>query len=159
MIRNLIRGIITLVFGGAGFYVGLILFKLNLFNFLGGQISPIWTYIIMGIVFAVIGFLIAPVSIRGFLVLMRWMDARLTKIPTHDLMGGALGVIIGLIIASLLSDTISQIPFLGPALSILISLSMGYLGLMLGVKRKEEVFGFFNVFPRFRGEKRKNQRG
>ncbi|AHF05871.1 PIN/TRAM domain-containing protein [Desulfitobacterium metallireducens] len=153
MIRNLIRGIITLVFGGAGFYVGLILFKLNLFNFLGGQISPIWTYIIMGIVFAVIGFLIAPVSIRGFLVLMRWMDARLTKIPTHDLMGGALGVIIGLIIASLLSDTISQIPFLGPALSILISLSMGYLGLMLGVKRKEEVFGFFNVFPRFRGEK------
>lgn len=153
MIRNLIRGIITLVFGGLGFYMGLILLRFNLFNFLGGQFSPIWTYILMGIVFGVIGFLIAPACIRGFLVLMRWMDTRLTKIPTHDLMGGALGVIIGLIIASLLSDTISRIPFLGPVLSILISLSMGYLGLMLGVRRKEEVLGFFNVFPRLRGEK------
>jgi uncharacterized protein YacL len=153
MIRNLIRGIISLVFGGLGFYVGLIMSKLNLFNFLGGQFSPIWTYIIMIIIFAAIGFLIAPAGIRGFLVLMRWMDARLTKIPTHDLMGGALGVIIGLIIASLLSDTISRIPFLGPALSILISLSLGYLGLLLGVKRKEEILGFFNVLPRLRGDK------
>lgn len=155
MIRNLIRGIITLVFGGLGFYLGLIMLKLELFNFLGGQFSPLWTYIILGVIFAAVGFLIAPAGIRGFLVLMRWTDARLTKIPTHDLMGGALGIILGLIIASLLSNTISQIPFLGTVLSILISLSLGYLGLMLGVKRKEEVFGFFNVIPRLRGEKNK----
>lgn len=153
MIRNIIRGIITLVFGGLGFYVGLIMFRFDLLNFLGGQLSPIWTYIIICIIFAAIGFLIAPACIRGFLVFMRWMDARLTKVPTHDLMGGALGIIIGLIIASLLSDTISRIPFIGPTLSILISLSMGYLGLILGVKRKEEILGFFNVFPRLRGEK------
>lgn len=30
---------------------------------------------------------------------------------------------------------------------------MGYLGLLIGVKRKEELLGFFNIFPRLRGEK------
>ncbi|HVJ47563.1 PIN/TRAM domain-containing protein [Desulfitobacterium sp.] len=153
MIRNIVRGIITLVFGGLGFYLDYVMLHLNLLQFLGWQLSPVWTYIAMVIIFAAIGFLIAPACIRGFIVLVRWLDSRLTKIPTHDLMGGAIGIIVGLIIASLLSDTISRIPFIGPVLSILLSLSMGYLGLLIGVKRKEEVLGFFNIFPRLRGEK------
>lgn len=153
MIRNVIRGIITLIFGGIGFYAGFILLRFDLLPFLSGQLSPIWISSIIALIFAVIGFLIAPKCIDGFLVLVRWMDTRLTKIPTHDLMGGAIGIIIGLIIASLLSNTISQIPFLGPVLSILISLSLGYLGLILGVKRKEDILGFFNILPRLRGEK------
>lgn len=153
MIRNVIRGIITLIFGGIGFYAGFILLRFDLLPFLSGQLSPIWISSIIALIFAVIGFLIAPKCIDGFLVLVRWMDTRLTKIPTHDLMGGAIGIIIGLIIASLLSNTISQIPFLGPILSILISLSLGYLGLILGVKRKEDILGFFNILPRLRGEK------
>lgn len=153
MIRNLIRGIITLVFGGLGFYLDYVILHLNLLQSLGWQLSPVWTYIAMIIIFAALGFLVAPVSIRGFLTLIRWLDTRLTKIPTHDLMGGALGVIIGLIIASLLSDTISRIPLIGPVLSILLSLSLGYLGLMIGVKRKEEFLGFLNILPRLRGEK------
>lgn len=158
MIRNLVRGIITLLFGGLGFYIDYAILNLNLMHFLqsfGWQLSPIWTYIAMIILFAAIGFLIAPACIRWFLVLMRWLDTRLTKIPIHDLVGGAIGVIIGLVIASLLSDTISRIPIIGPFLSILLSLSLGYLGLLIGVKRKEEVLGFLNVLPRLRGEKNK----
>lgn len=158
MIRNLVRGIITLLFGGLGFYIDYAILNLNLLHFLqsfGWQLSPIWTYIAMIILFAAFGFLIAPACIRWFLVLMRWLDTRLTKIPIHDLVGGAIGVIIGLVIASLLSDAISRIPIIGPVLSILLSLSLGYLGLLIGVKRKEEVLGFLNVLPRLRGEKNK----
>ena len=157
MIRNLIRGIITLLFGALGFYLDYILLQLNLLQSLGWGLSPIWTYVAMVILFSALGFIIAPGSIRGFLALMRWLDTRLTKIPTHDLLGGAVGVIIGLIIASLLSDALTGIPFLGSILSILLSLSLGYLGLMIGVKRKEEVLGFFTFLPKFRGDKDKNK--
>jgi uncharacterized protein YacL len=153
MIRNLIRGIITLLFGALGFYLDYILLELNILQSLGWEISPIWTYVAMVFTFAAIGFMIAPASIRGFLSLMRWLDTRLTKIPTHDLMGGAVGIIIGLIISSLLSNALEGIPFLGSILSILLSITLGYLGLIIGVKRKEDVLGFFTFLPKFRGEK------
>ncbi len=153
MIRNIIRGIITILFGAIGFYLDYILLELHVLQSLGWQYSPVWTYVAMVVIFATLGFVIAPASIRGFLALMRWLDTRLTKIPTHDLIGGAIGIIIGLIIASLLSNALAGIPFLGPVMSILLSLLLGYLGLILGVKRKEEVLGFFTFLPKLRGDK------
>ncbi|AFQ42283.1 PIN/TRAM domain-containing protein [Desulfosporosinus meridiei] len=155
MIRNLIRGIITLLLGAVGFYLNYILISLDFLNTLGWNGSLVWTYAIMSILFGIIGFLVAPVSIRSFIALMRWMDSRLTRVPTNDLMGGAVGGIIGLIIASLFGNSFVSIKFFGPLLAVLLSLFLGYLGLTIGMKRKEDVLGFLNFFPKFRdrGEK------
>ncbi|ODA42225.1 Membrane-associated protein containing RNA-binding TRAM domain and ribonuclease PIN-domain [Desulfosporosinus sp. BG] len=150
MIRNLIRGIITLLAGALGFYLDYLFLKLNLLQSLGLNLSPVWTYATMIVLFAIIGFLVAPVSIRSFLSLMRWMDSRLTRVPTHDLMSGAVGGIIGLIISSLFSNSFVSVPFFGPILAVLLSLFLGYLGLTIGMKRKEDVLSFLNFIPRFR---------
>lgn len=163
MIRNLIRGIITLLFGALGFFLDFLFLRLDLLQSLGWNSSPIWTYATMIILFAIIGFLIAPVIIRSVLALIRWMDSRLTRVPTHDLMSGAVGGIIGLIISSLFSSSFVNIPFFGPLLAVLLSLFLGYLGVTIGMKRKEEVLGLFNFLPRFRdrgdkGEKVDKQR-
>lgn len=159
MIRNWIRVIITLLLGGLGFYLDYLLIDLGLLESLGWVYNPIWTYIAMIVLFAAIGFLIAPACIRGFLLLMGWVDSRMQKIPTHELMGGAVGAIIGLIIASLFSSSFISIPILGTLLSVLLSLFLGYLGLSLGAKRKEEVLSFFNVFPKFRDRGDKGDKG
>lgn len=159
MIRNLIRVIITLLLGGLGFYLDYLLIDLGLLESLGWGFNPIWTYIAMIVLFAAIGFFIAPASIRGFLLLMGWVDSRMQKIPTHELMGGAVGAIIGLIIASLFSSSFISIPILGTLLSVLLSLFLGYLGLSLGAKRKEEVLSFFNIFPKFRDRGDKGDKG
>ena len=150
MIRNLIRGIITLLFGALGFFLVFSFLRLNLLQSLGWNLSPVWTYATMISLFAVFGFLVAPITIRSFLTLMRWMDSRLTRVPTHDLMSGAVGGIIGLIISSLFSSSFVSIPFLGPLLAVLLSIFLGYLGLTIGMKRKEDVLGLFNFLPRFR---------
>ncbi|WP_407313903.1 PIN/TRAM domain-containing protein [Desulfosporosinus sp. SB140] len=157
MIRNLIRGIITLLFGTLGFYLDYVLLRLDLLQSLGWNFPPVWTYVTMILLFACLGFLIAPLSIRSVLTLMRWMDSRLTRVPTHDLMGGAIGGIIGLIISSLFSNSFISITFFGPLLAVLLSLFLGYLGLTIGMKRKEDVLGFLNFIPRFRdrGDKQK----
>ncbi|WP_088228170.1 PIN domain-containing protein [Desulfosporosinus sp. FKB] len=157
MIRNLIRGIITLLFGALGFYVDYLLLRLNLLQSFKWNFSPVWTYVAMIFLFACLGFLVAPVTIRSVLKLMRWLDSRLTRVPTHDLMGGAIGGIIGLIISSLFSNSFISITFFGPLLAVLLSLFLGYLGVTIGMKRKEDVLGFLNFIPKFRdrGEKQK----
>ena len=153
MIRNLIRGIITLLVGALGFYLSYLSVSHDLFKSLGLNFSPIWTYATMIILFTIFGFLIAPGSIRSFLSLMRWIDSRLTKVPTHDLMSGAVGGIIGLIISSLFSNSFVDIQFFGPILAVLLSVFLGYLGLTIGMKRKEDILGFLNFLPKFRGDK------
>jgi len=153
MIRNLIRGIITLLVGALGFYLSYLFLSLNLLQSLGYNISPVWTYAVTVVLFAIIGFLVAPVSIRSFLSLMGWIDARLTQVPTHDLMSGAVGGIIGLIISTLFSNSFVNIPFFGPLLAVLLSIFLGYLGLTIGMKRKEDVLGLLSFFPKFRGDK------
>lgn len=154
MIRNLIRGIITVLVGALGFYIGSLFLSLNLLQSLGWNFSPAWTgEAAMFVLFAVIGFLVAPVSIRSFISLMGWIDSRLTGVPTYDLMSGAVGGIIGLIISSLFSNSFVSIQFFGPLLAVLLSIFLGYLGLTIGMKRKEDFLGFLSFFPKFRGDK------
>src|SRR5665648_65791 len=156
MIRNLIRGIITMLVGALGFYLSFL--SLNFLQSLGWGITAVWTYATMVIIFAIIGFLVAPISIRSFLSLMKWIDLRLTPVPTHDLMSGAVGGIIGLIISSLFSNSFVNIQFFGPLLAVLLSVLLGYLGLTIGMKRKEDVLGFLSFLPKFKGDKTDKQK-
>jgi len=141
MIRNLIRGIITLLVGALGFYLSYLFLSLNFLQSLGWNVSPVLTYVVVVVLFSVIGFLVAPVSIRSFLSLMGWIDARLTQVPTHDLISGAVGGIIGLIISTLFSNAFVNIQFFGPLLAVILSIFLGYLGLTIGMKRERGYSG------------------
>jgi len=59
----------------------------------------------------------------------------------------------------LLSNSFTGIPFFGPLLSIISSLFLGYLGLTLGARRKEDILGVFNIFPKFREKSEKGEKG
>jgi len=154
---RLIRGIITLLFGAAGLYLDYVLVNFADLNSLtekiGWEISLFGTYIFSFILFSVLGFFLAPVCIRFFMGLVRWLESRLALLPTNDLIAGSLGIIAGLLIASLFSGSLSSIPFIGPILSILISVFMGYIGLLIGIKRKDDLFGLANLIPKLKSEK------
>ncbi|MDD2234158.1 MAG: PIN/TRAM domain-containing protein [Desulfitobacteriaceae bacterium] len=156
MIRNIIRAIIALLFGSLGFYLN---YELDLLNKLGWKDSTLlWSSLTVALVFASIVFFISPVIIRGFFTLIRWADTRLQKVPIHELLGGVIGVIVGLIIAALFSLSFISITFFGPFFSVVLSLVLGYLGLSLGMKRKEEVLSFFNLFAKFRDKGEKGEK-
>lgn len=164
MIRKIIRGVITLLFGSIGVYINYAFEQVINENWLyqktGLQINFLWTYLLGLIIFAVIGFFLAPICIRIAIGLFKWLESKLTKMPIPDLIGGAVGVIIGLIISSLLSSSISGIPYIGPILGVLISLFLGYIGLVIGMKRKEDLLNFFNFLPRIKGDKsERNEKG
>lgn len=163
MIRRIVRGIITLLFGTAGLYLDYMFIKVtdltSLSESIGLPISLFWTYIISFILFAIIGFLVAPVCMRFFQGLAKWLESRLTRMPTHDLVGGSLGVLVGLLIASLFSSSFSNVPFIGPVLSVIISVFLGYVGLIIGIKRKDDILGFFNFIPKLKGDKGDKDKG
>lgn len=98
-----------------------------------------------------IGFLLAPV--------VGWMESRLSRTPLQDIMAGALGLIIGLIIANLLGSIASQIPLLGGLIAILASLVFGYLGMTIAAKKREEMAGIFSFWKSSSGKDKSKMEG
>ena len=74
------------------------------------------------------------------------VERMLQRVPTSEILVGAVGLITGLIIAYLISSgPIKLIPFawLGTLLSILIYLLLGYLGVSIASKKREDLLGLF----------------
>ncbi|MHB1393588.1 MAG: PIN domain-containing protein [Clostridia bacterium] len=72
------------------------------------------------------------------------VERMLQRVPTSEILVGAVGLITGLIIAYLISSgPIKLIPFawLGTLLSIMIYLLLGYLGVSIASKKREDLLG------------------
>ncbi|MGE5629790.1 MAG: PIN/TRAM domain-containing protein [Caulobacteraceae bacterium] len=79
------------------------------------------------------------------------VERMLQRIPASEIIVGAMGLIIGLIIAYLISSgPIKLIPFawLGTLLSIIIYILLGYLGISISVKKREDLFGALSPWRR-----------
>ena len=96
-----------------------------------------------------IGYPLAPFftgRLRRFSV---WVEGQLGKMPTRDVVAGAIGLFIGLIIARLLGDAFSMIPIVGDYIPIVFSIVLGYLGVHIMVRKQEELAAVFDFIPRF----------
>ncbi len=90
-----------------------------------------------------LGYLMAP-----WLVIAPARAARnnLRSIPTNDLIAGTIGLLIGLIIAALLSYPIAQLPPpFGSVLPLILVIIFGYLGAAVAVSRQEDLLSLFRV--------------
>jgi uncharacterized protein YacL len=91
----------------------------------------------------VLGFTITPFLVTTGL---RYTRKRLRVVPTADLIGGGVGMIVGLIVAALLTIPLAQLPgILGAIFPILTAIIFGYLGIQVMVIRKREIFEFFGL--------------
>jgi len=138
--NKVVRYVIAFLFALLGFTSSLILISSEFYvqRIQGMLISGI----ILGastIIFFIIGYLVSPFIIKFTKQIVNWLEARLQTMPLADLVGGVIGLIIGLIIASLIGPALSGIPFVGPYLPLLTSVILGYLGLSLGIKKRDEI--------------------
>lgn len=108
-----------------------------------------WAGILLGIVGALAGAILALFLLRAFLRLSNWIALGLQHTPASDIVTGAIGATAGLIIAVLLTLPLPRnIPIIGDYLPILVTLFVGYLGILVSVKKKEDLFHLFNIVPR-----------
>lgn len=100
------------------------------------------------------GLVVGPMALRWVWQAATWCQARLARTPTFDILAGAAGLIIGLLIAYLLRPALQPLPLVGPYLPVAASLLLGYLGWMVALHKREELAGLVTALPRVGGRER-----
>jgi uncharacterized protein YacL len=149
MIKNLIRGGVTVL----GFFLGVGVFQLLRYisengdvNFLGGfnDIALTIVQIASGVVFALLLFLLFPVIAKRSARIASLLDKEIRHISAAELFTGVAGLIIGLIIAYLISSPIASLvnnlnAGAAVAVTVVVYLVFIWLGLVIGTRKGKDV--------------------
>lgn len=140
MFDKIMRGIIGLlgVLIGYGLIVGLAALDILAISN-RGWLSLI-AYLSISLFFGIIFFLMAPRLVHGGRKLISFVEIELQHVPAYEIALGSVGLIIGLIIAHLLSQPFYNlnIPYLGVVISIVLYLIFGYLGIKIPTRKKDD---------------------
>ncbi|MCF6095184.1 PIN/TRAM domain-containing protein [Microaerobacter geothermalis] len=145
MLKKIVQLFFLLTGAGLGYQFGPDLFLLlnpimNIGEFQGSQY--------VGALIGAILFLVLTAWLVDIVVnAIRWGEDLLVKLPVTDVLFGAIGLIIGLIVAFLLFLPINNIPLwiIGDFLPLFVSVLLGYLGFQVGFKKKEEILSLFSL--------------
>ncbi len=96
----------------------------------------------------VIGWFISPYLINKLGTFTAFVEKQLSKMPIHDVIAGAVGLAIGLIIADLLGNAFARIPFVGDYIPIVFSIVLGTLGIRITIKKRKEITSSFSSVPK-----------
>ncbi len=102
---------------------------------------------------AAIGALVGSWTSAYFISVLKrfsaWVETQLNKMPIHDVIAGAIGLSLGLILATLLGAAFSRIPIVGDYIPVVFALVFGYLGIRITMTKREEIAAMFDFIPRF----------
>lgn len=168
MIKKLIRVVFSLVgvLFGYGFFL-LLRFLL--------QISPLGEKFVLtdtkaiiaafacAIIFGILFYLLTPTFGRHGVKVAKTIETDLQKIPTNDLLSGTFGLVIGLVIAFLVSQIYNGISgpdffYIGTILSVFTYFFMAYLGIIVATKKGKDIIPAF-LSSRKTGTKTKGKSG
>lgn len=99
-----------------------------------------WMAIIPTVAMAGLGIKLMPFIIDGVSSMVKNFIGFLQRKPILDLIGGTLGLIIGLVVASFIGIYLSRVPFVGYLFTVLLLVFLGYIGMIVGANRKEDLF-------------------
>jgi len=94
--------------------------------------------------FGFIGILLGPILVDFIMKAIEVISEKLTKLPTVDIFIMALGVIIGLIVATLLGTAFSKLPIVGPYITLILSVIGAVVGANVAVNKSDEIISLFS---------------
>lgn len=106
---------------------------------------PPWTltgiYVLCALLFGIIFFFLAPALINGVAKLIKRIEKKSRELTMQQIFVGAIGLLLGLIIAFFISLLIQKIPFTSVVipLDIIVFTALGYLGFKIPVSRIKEL--------------------
>ena len=100
------------------------------------------------VVGGLIGWFLSPFFISKLKRFAVWVEQQLAKMPIHDVIAGAIGLIIGLILANLFSSAFVRIPIVGDYIPVIISIVLGYLGMYITIRKRKELTALFDFVPK-----------
>ncbi|MBF8983452.1 PIN/TRAM domain-containing protein [Lutibacter sp. B2] len=147
MFNKIVRIALTLAGSSAGWAMAMLLTKLskmqNIINVpeINGPITALVIYSIGAVVGGIIFFIITPWLMKKGLCGANWIESEIQKIPTADVIIGSIGLILGLVIAHLISQLLlgMSIPLVGTVLSVVVYIFLGYLGVSIATKKRDDL--------------------
>ncbi|MBV9104299.1 MAG: PIN domain-containing protein [Candidatus Eremiobacteraeota bacterium] len=141
---TLLRALFAAIFAISGFLLGREAFLHMLSLHVASQTWQIVLTIIVPVLGAVLGVFVAPLAQALFEVELNEVEAAIERLSPAELAGGAIGLIVGLVIAFLAKNILFEFlsvtsvvgGYLGILLYILVSLFAAYLGARVGAKRR-----------------------
>lgn len=124
---------------------------------LGITFMSLAAMLVGGIFGAIIGSFISPYLIKSLFMFTSTVEKSLSAMSTRDLIAGTLGLFLGLIIANLVGLAFGSVPYIGPYVSVALSIILGYLGMHLGVSKKSELAGWLHLHAEGSFDKKKNK--
>lgn len=112
---------------------------------LGITFMSLAAMLVGGIFGAIIGSFISPYLIKSLFMFTSTVEKSLSAMSTQDLIAGTLGLFLGLIIANLVGLAFGSVPYIGPYVSVALSIILGYLGMHLVVSKKSELAGWLHL--------------
>jgi len=155
LVKKIIYIVLVAGFTGLGFTAGLNLVESGLVNFLTSlpQQLKFGLICLSTLIGLVAGILFSPLLMRGAVRLTVFVEQYLQRAPIQDLVMGSVGLIVGLIIANLMGSILSYMGWFGKVIWLLVTMLLSYLGLSIGIKKREELLALFTIFPRFGKER------
>ncbi len=156
MIR-IVRGV-GLIFGAVLGYQVAYLVSVEMLHS-GGQAARLGALVLGIALGAAVGWAAAGPVWTWFVRSMGWVLHHLGNVPLRDVLAGATGLILGLFIAFLVSIPLLRVPIIGPYIIPLTAvLVFGYLGLHLGIQRREDLLAAFPKLAERLGRERRSRR-
>lgn len=141
MLRRIVQTCFLIIGGTLGVFLipELLLGPFNLDNALIN--NPYVTAILGAVLFYVLTFWLIDHVVN----FVKWCEDTLVKVPVTDILFGTVGLIIGLIVAFLISVAVNgvEIPIVNTVVPILLTLLLGYLGFRVGFTKRDELIQLF----------------
>ncbi|MBL3572282.1 MAG: twitching motility protein PilT [Synergistaceae bacterium] len=132
------RGLLALLGGVAGYQVARWVLSEGWFPWTSMS-HVLFLSIVCVVLFGAIGYLLTPFFLKslGFIGLL--FENHLQALSWHDLSVAILGLIVGLLVANLVALPFADLPAVGSYIAVLLNVALGYIGIRLFLKRREEI--------------------
>ena len=143
MLKKIVKLISSIMGIAIGCIVGKVLITLGIRQGIKVFVEPLYTGLILLIViliFAIIFYFLSSFIYKGIIAIIDGFERNIQKLTVTEFLFGTLGLLVGLVFATLIGVPRSRIHFIiGPILFILIDLIGALVGIKIFIKRKDDI--------------------
>ena len=162
VLKRIVKLISSILGIGIGYVIGTSLITFCIREGIPLVREPLYTVSILAVmilIFGIIFYFLSGLIYKGIKAIIDGLEKSTQKLSTTEFLFGTVGLLVGLILATLIGAPLSKIHFiLGPMLFILIDLIGALIGIKMAIKRKEDIINLIASIKKngFRDKKNKN---